>query len=132
MHAVMHVTGFIRAWPPAGYGSDSQTEPVDDVAMAGAQAAGSGSYCLVAVARLQVSCPSFTVHLVTETGCVRFKNQRFLCQDFFCYLLRLIKLFYLCRLRRLLFSTMILISQVWYFFKILLFARSPATQVLEN
>ena len=50
----MHVTGFIRAWPPAGYGSEAQTEQMDDVTMGGAQGAGSGSYCLVAVARLQV------------------------------------------------------------------------------
>ncbi|CAK8694436.1 unnamed protein product [Clavelina lepadiformis] len=56
MHAVMHVTGFIRAWPPAGYGPDAQAETMDDVAL-GATA---GNYCLVAVARLQItSHPNF-------------------------------------------------------------------------
>ena len=53
MHAVMHITGFIRPWPPAGYGNDGP-ETMDDVTMGGAQGAASGSYCLVAVARLQV------------------------------------------------------------------------------
>jgi len=54
VHAVMHVTGFIRAWPPAGYGNEAQSEPIDDVTMGGPQGAASGTYCLVAVARLQV------------------------------------------------------------------------------
>ena len=52
-YAVMHVTGFIRSWPPAGYGADVPGEVVDEQAM-GANVAGSGNYCLVAVARLQV------------------------------------------------------------------------------
>lgn len=54
IYAVMHVTGFIRAWPPAGYGSDGQSESMDDMSMAGAQGGPPGNYCLVAVARLQV------------------------------------------------------------------------------
>ena len=52
MYAVMHVTGFIRSWPPAGYGADAPPEALDDVNLA--QGANSGNYCLVGVARLQV------------------------------------------------------------------------------
>uniref|UniRef100_H2ZLT2 Aryl hydrocarbon receptor nuclear translocator n=1 Tax=Ciona savignyi TaxID=51511 RepID=H2ZLT2_CIOSA len=55
-YAVTHVTGFIRAWPPAGFGSDAQNDGLDDVSLGGT----AGNYCLVAVARLQItSHPTF-------------------------------------------------------------------------
>ena len=44
----MHITGFIRSWPPAGYGSDS--EAMEDLNTN----RGISNYALVAVARLQV------------------------------------------------------------------------------
>lgn len=48
-YATMHVTGFIRTWPPAGYGND-QSEAMDDLANRG-----HAKYALVAVARLQIN-----------------------------------------------------------------------------
>nr|CAB3223160.1 aryl hydrocarbon receptor nuclear translocator [Phallusia mammillata] len=50
-YVVMHVTGFIRAWPPAGYGSEA--DAMDEVSLAAGN--NSGNYCLVAVARLQIT-----------------------------------------------------------------------------
>lgn len=50
-YVVMHVTGFIRAWPPAGYGSEA--DAMDEVSLSAA-GNNSGNFCLVAVARLQV------------------------------------------------------------------------------
>jgi len=47
-YAVMHITGFIRSWPPAGYGSDS--EAMEDLNTN----RGISNYALVAVARLQI------------------------------------------------------------------------------
>ncbi|XP_078484946.1 transcription factor protein [Ciona intestinalis] len=58
-YAVTHVTGFIRSWPPAGFGADGQGDSMDDVTMGGG-GGGAGNYCLVAVARLQMtSHPTF-------------------------------------------------------------------------
>ena len=54
VYAVMHVTGFIRSWPPAGFGNDSPQEALDDATLSGAQGQNLANYCLVGVARLQV------------------------------------------------------------------------------
>ena len=54
MYAVMHVTGFVRPWPPAGFGADAPPETLEDMNMTSGQRANAANYCLVGVARLQV------------------------------------------------------------------------------
>ncbi|XP_039254497.1 aryl hydrocarbon receptor nuclear translocator 2-like [Styela clava] len=59
MHTVTHVTGYIKPWPPSGYtGADAQPDVLED--MAGQNSNGNTDYCLVAIARLQItSHPTF-------------------------------------------------------------------------
>lgn len=58
-HAVMHLTGHIKPWPPTGYsGAEGQPDGLED--MAAQNPNSSTDYCLVAIARLQVtSRPTF-------------------------------------------------------------------------
>uniref|UniRef100_A0A3B4AGJ8 Aryl hydrocarbon receptor nuclear translocator 2 n=1 Tax=Periophthalmus magnuspinnatus TaxID=409849 RepID=A0A3B4AGJ8_9GOBI len=53
-YSVVHCTGYIKAWPPAG-----MTIPDEDT-----EAGQGGKYCLVAIGRLQVSSVPCTVNLV--------------------------------------------------------------------
>lgn len=52
-HSVMHVTGYIKPWPPSGYsGVDGQPDTMEDMSTQNQNA--SSNYCLVGIARLQV------------------------------------------------------------------------------
>lgn len=53
MYAVMHVTGFLRPCPPAGFNAES-LESLDDISLSINQGGSFDGCCLVGVARLQV------------------------------------------------------------------------------
>ena len=62
-YAVMHVTGFIRGWPPAGY-----DEPQDNDMQTNNNNGSMSNYSLVAVARLQVCLGLLTVLICCYTS----------------------------------------------------------------